>query len=289
MSTVESYLRQQYALARSGPSMESGMGGIFGTFELPSLYTPQTIPRGPWNDPDASRKYTVDFLRKARYREQADRFQTPKGSWLWQAGKPLTFDQLIKSIDAEMVTYVNLLDTAWPIIRDYTRWALRTTMAIETISLDDALSLRPKSVAEIMSSLELCLMGQADRRRITVTVPFKDDILTTLKIQQRPDLEAYNYILQLDGDKAIKLLEMVKQLDFLVSKIDDKFSYFEKSNAQLKTFRELVKTDEPDHPIYKFLDSEMMGAFNQDLHCALFNRASSISNHLRMQIYCSAD
>lgn len=289
MVTVETYLRQQYANEYSEPSMESGLEEMFGKFMMPSLFSAAPLSSGPWNDPSKVIKLTPEFLKRARYKDVDVSFQTPVGSWLWQAGQPLTFEQVIVSLDAELLTYVNLMNTAWPIIREYTRWAVRVTNSIETVNLDEQMSCRPKTVAEVFSNLEIGFIGMEGRRPLTVSVPFKDDVLTTLRIQQRPDHKAYNYMLQLDADKAIKLFDMINQFDRLASGIDDKFVYFSKTVERLKSFRELARTDEPDHPIYKFLDREMMGVFNHDLHCAMFNRATSISNHLRMQIYCSAD
>ncbi|MCY1280691.1 hypothetical protein D9M68_20320 [compost metagenome] len=289
MSTVEAYLRQQYAKEYSVPSMESGLAALFGRFDLPSLYTPSTIAKGPWNDNSRPDKFTVEFLTNACYKDVTKSFQTPIGSWLWQAGRALSFDEAMVSLKAELQTYQKLIAVAWPTICEYSDWAVRSTAMMETTPLDDLLACRPKTVAETVSGIKLCLIGMAERRPLTSSVPFRGDVLTTLKIQQRADHGAANYRLQLDSEKAIAFLELINEFDQLVSTVDDKFAYFHKTCESLKSFRELMRTDEEDHPIYRFLDREMMGVLNHDIHCAVFNRASSISNHLRMQIYCSTD
>lgn len=289
MATVETYLRQQYAGTHSEVSLESGMEEIFGGFELPHLYSSQSIPKGPWNEPEANKKYAVGFLQNARYRLIEGQFQTPVGSWLWQAGKALTFEECVTSLRTEMMVYRNLLNIAWPLVRSYLRWAIHVTDRIESANLHDALFERPKTLAEAFSGLSLCLLGMERERPLTTSVPLKEDVLTTLRIQQRGDLGAYNYLLQLNPEKAITFLEFANGLDAIADEIDTKFIYFEKVSERLKSFRELVRTDEPDHSIYKYLDSEMVRPFNSELYCAIFNRARSIANHLRMQIYCNAD
>lgn len=285
---VATYLRQQYAGVYVQPAMEAnGMEQIFGKFELPDIYTPNKISLGPWNKPGCEADFEFSFLEKASYVNISQKFQLPIGSWLTSINGELSYDELIKFLSHEVSSYNTILLTLGPAVKDYLQWAIQTTKALDTIDLDAALKARPKTMVERMIGVTVFWLGMRAPKPIYVSEPFRGDVLTTFRIPYRADHGMSNRLLQLDYARARELVVFASKLNNVAERAEDLFTVFQAASKELKSFRELARSDQPDHPLYQFLDSEMMGPFNYEVFFAIFSRARGIANELHKQVWCA--
>ncbi|MNF03212.1 hypothetical protein D3C80_2024840 [compost metagenome] len=75
------------------------------------------------------------------------------------------------------------------------------------------------------------------------------------------------------------------KFDAFADQVDEGFPALDQEIGKLQSFRELARTDEEPHALLQFLDREMQNPFNTEVLCALFGRARSIANHLRMIVW----
>lgn len=285
MFTVETYLRQQYA-GGVGPSMESNLKPMFGEFKLPDIFSAGSIPKAPWNDATL-REFSDELLLQATYRDVGKGLSLPVTPWLYTTkdGK-LTIENVFFALSTELGQYRHLVDTfGLPVVSNYLKWACRATTALDQSDMDTVYAGRATTLAEALQGLSYGFLGMRSDKLLVETVPFRGDVLSTFKIQQRPDFGLSVYAFQLSAETATELIRYSKLFDAFADRMDNWFSTIHEKSAGLKSFRELLRSDEPHHPLYQFLDSEMLVPFNMGLGCALFNRSRSIADHLRMLVY----
>ncbi|MNO19243.1 hypothetical protein D3C76_89730 [compost metagenome] len=287
MSTVESYLRDQFA-GKETPlvSMEaSGMEQIFGRFELPSIYAPQKLTIGPWNRPGSEEHYTDEWLDKATYQTGSKSFETPIAAWLMLGGEDVG-DRLFECLDAEKRMYqVILAMVQQPIFANIT-WAQVVTGRLDKVNKDTELAKRPKTAAEMLSGVKPCLLGMREREPLVKVVPFRGDVLTTFQIPQRPDYGQTAHRFRLDAEKAKRLVYWAATFDGLGDHVDALFQSLHREVSKLKPFKELVTEGEEPHVLLQYLDREMQNPLNTEVLCSLYSRARAIANHLRMIVWC---
>jgi len=285
MVTVEQYLRDQYARRGVSVSMESGVKAIFGGFELPSIYGPQKITRGPWTEPGAERDFTDEFLDNAKYRTYDGKLRLPVTAWFCINGEPmgdLVFDFIIREM--------NFYTTLWvmchnPVIA-YLEWAIRCTNRLDRINMDEALANRPKTAAELLTGLKASWMGSATPTPMVKTIPFREDVLTTIRIPQRPDYGQSAMPMELNPEMAKRFIKLASQMDNFADMVDDFFPELDRLIGELQSFRELVRADEGEiHPLIRFLDKEMQNPLNTEVFCAIFGRARAIASFIRSQVW----
>ena len=287
MTTVEAYLRANYAGEETaGVSMESEskFGRIFGSFELPSIYGTQKITSGPWNRPGSEYHYTDEWLDRAEYRKEAKSFEAPVAAWLMLGGEPLG-DAVFRALEAEVKMYQVIIGMVQTRIFAFLGWAQMTTYRLDVINKDVELARRPKTAAEILSEVRPCLLGMREKAPLVKVSPFRGDVLVTFQVPQRPDYGQSAYPIRLDAEKAKSMVHWAARFDAIADQIDAVFPPMDVEISKLQSFRELARTDEEPHRIIQFIDREMQNPLNSEILCALFARARSIANHLRMLVW----
>lgn len=285
MSTVEQYLRDQYARKGVSVSMESGMKAIFGGFELPSIYGPQKITLGPWNNPGAERDFTDDYLNSAKYRTYDSRLKLPVTAWFCINGEH-TRELLCDFLARELNMYSTIVAMCKVPVFAYLEWAIRCTNRIDRINFDEALTNRPKTAAELLTPLKTSLLGMTLPSPLVKTIPFREDVLTTIRIPQRPDYGQSAMPMELNAELAKRLIWHATKLDQFADSIDDLFPELDRLVSCLRSFRELVRADEGEiHPLIRFLDREMQNPLNTEVFCALFGRARAIASFIKSQVW----
>jgi len=285
MEKLLGYLRAQHsAEGFHTVSMESGLSEIFGEFKLPDEYTVRKLPRASWNDPANMDKFTDVSLNEQAFKDPSNGSPTVHPAWLVVCGSSID-SMTDEFLNREFNMYTVLSSIAYDRSMRYLEWAGRVTSMLAKISMNDALSSRPQTVAEHLAKSTVRLLGMKSSRVIVEAKSFRDEMLVVLKVPVRPDTNMPIPIGSMTAEKAIIFCRWADKFDEFADRLEKIFDDLEERMGKLLSFRELAGGVDDPHPLIKYLDREMMYPYNTALHAALFYRSRDLADYLRMVVY----